>query len=97
MTELTAAQIIWIVKVAFLISIIYMASRIIPAVLEYKKIKYLEVVITTKQCKCNNEPTLFQTFFPESIEVDKEEEKRRNRRGLLEEMGKNGKSERIFK
>ena len=91
MTELTAAQIIWIVKVAFLISIIYMASRIIPAVLEYKKIKYLEVVITTKQCKCNNKPTLFQTFFQRVLKWIKKKKKEETEEDYLRRWAKNGK------
>ena len=35
--ELTAAQIIWLAKTALAISIIYMISKIVPAILEYKK------------------------------------------------------------
>jgi len=50
MTEpITGAQIVYVAKIALIISIIYLIARVVPAILEYKKIKYLEVVITTKQ------------------------------------------------
>jgi len=61
MTEpvtITGAQIIYVAKIALIISIIYLIGRIIPPLIEYKKMKYLEVVITTKHC--DNEPTAFQ-------------------------------------
>ncbi len=59
MTEpITGAQIVYVAKIALVISIIYLISRVVPAILEYKKIKYLEVVITTKQC--DNKLTSFQ-------------------------------------
>ena len=55
---ITGAQIIYVAKIALIISIIYLIGRIIPPLIEYKKMKYLEVVITTKQC--GNELTPFQ-------------------------------------
>jgi len=59
MTEpITGAQIVYVAKIALVISIIYLISRVVPAILEYKKIKYLEVVITTKQC--DSKSTSFQ-------------------------------------
>jgi len=59
MTEpVTGAQIVYVAKIALVISIIYLISRVVPAILEYKKIKYLEVVITTKQC--DSKSTSFQ-------------------------------------
>jgi len=63
MTEptITGAQIIYVTKIALVISIIYLISRVVPAILEYKKMKYLEVVITTKQC--NNELSTFQRIL----------------------------------
>lgn len=59
--ELTATQVMWLAKIALAITIMYMMSKVIPAILEYKKIKYLEVVITTKQCEKHDK--LKQTFF----------------------------------
>ena len=59
MTEpVTGAQIVYVAKIALVISIIYLIARVVPAILEYKKIKYLEVVITTKQC--DSKSTSFQ-------------------------------------
>jgi len=59
MTEpITGAQIVYVAKIALVISIIYLIARVVPAILEYKKIKYLEVVITTKQC--DSKSTSFQ-------------------------------------
>ena len=59
MTEpITGAQIVYVAKIALVISIIYLISRVVPAILEYKKIKYLEVVITTK--RCDSKSTSFQ-------------------------------------
>jgi len=55
---ITGAQIIYVAKIALIISIIYLIAKIIPPILEYKKMKYLEVVITTKHC--DNKPTTFQ-------------------------------------
>jgi len=61
--ELTAAQIIWLAKTALAISIIYMISKIVPAILEYKKIKHLEVVIVKKQCENKSVQDLFQRIL----------------------------------
>jgi len=57
--ELTPEQIMHLAKMCLAAVIAIMVSRVVPAILEFKKIKYLEVVITTKQC--DKEPTL--TFF----------------------------------
>jgi len=55
---ITGAQIVYVAKIALVISIIYLIGRIVPPLIEYKKIKYLEVVITTKQC--DSKSTSFQ-------------------------------------
>ena len=64
MTEpitITGAQIIYVAKIALIISIIYLIGRIVPAILEYKKMKYLKVMIPPRQR--DNELTHFQRML----------------------------------
>ncbi len=72
--ELTATQVMWLAKIALAIAIMYMMSKVIPAILEYKKIKYLEVVITTKQCE-KRDNKLEQTFFQRILSWIKDRKK----------------------
>ena len=92
MTEpitITGAQIIYVAKIALIISIIYLIGRIIPPLIEYKKMKYLEVVITTKHC--DNEPTPFQ----KALKWIKDKRKRETEEDYLRRW-ENKKSGRMF-
>ena len=48
--ELSPEQIIYLAKVALIGVTVIMLSKVIPAILQFKTMKYLEVKITTKQC-----------------------------------------------
>jgi len=90
MTEpITGAQIVYVAKIALVISIIYLISRVVPAILEYKKIKYLEVVITTKQCDSKS------TSFQRVLKWIKDKRKRETEEDYLRRW-ENKKSGRIF-
>lgn len=53
--ELTPEQIIYLAKMALTGVIVIMLSRVIPAILEFRSMKSLEVKIITKQCNGNKE------------------------------------------
>ena len=90
MTEpITGAQIVYVAKIALVISIIYLISRVVPAILEYKKIKYLEVVITTKQCDSKS------TSFQRVLKWIKDKRKRETEEDYLRRW-ENKKSGRMF-
>ena len=90
MTEpVTGAQIVYVAKIALVISIIYLISRVVPAILEYKKIKYLEVVITTKQCDSKS------TSFQRVLKWIKDKRKRETEEDYLRRW-ENKKSGRMF-
>ena len=91
MTEpITGAQIVYVAKIALVISIIYLISRVVPAILEYKKIKYLEVVITTKQCDSKS------TSFQRVLKWIKDRKKRETEEDYLRRWENNKKSGRVF-
>ena len=90
MTEpVTGAQIVYVAKIALVISIIYLIARVVPAILEYKKIKYLEVVITTKQCDSKS------TSFQRVLKWIKDRKKRETEEDYLRRW-ENKKSGRMF-
>ena len=53
--ELTVEQIMHLANMALLAVIVIMISRVIPAILEYKSMKSLEVKIIAKQCNESND------------------------------------------
>ena len=48
--ELSPEQIIFLAKTVLAIVTVIMLGKVIPAILQFKTMKYLEVKITTKQC-----------------------------------------------
>ena len=54
--ELTSEQIIFLAKLILVIVSVIMIGKIIPAILQFKTMKYLEVKITTKQCEERDTP-----------------------------------------
>ena len=58
--DLTPNQIIYLMHLVVLSCFLVLLARVVPAVLEYRSMKFLEVKITTKQCEENNALTLFR-------------------------------------
>ena len=48
--ELSPEQIVYLAQVTLVVVSVIMLSKVIPAILQFKTMKYLEVKITTKQC-----------------------------------------------
>ena len=59
--ELTPEQIIYLAKMALAVVTVIMIGKVIPAILHFKIMKYLEVKITTKQCEERDTP--FKQFI----------------------------------
>jgi len=55
--ELTAEQIMLLAKMVLSGVIVIMLSRVIPAILEYKSMRLLEVKIISKSCSESNDET----------------------------------------
>lgn len=59
--DLSPEQIVFLAKTALAVVTVIMLGKVIPAVLQFKTMKFLEVKITTKQCK--EEVTPFKTIL----------------------------------
>ena len=59
--ELSPEQIVYLAQVTLAVVFVIMLGKVIPAILQFKTMKYLEVKITTKQCE--EELTLFKRFL----------------------------------
>lgn len=51
--DITPDQIIYLMHLVVLTTFLILLTRIVPAILQYKSMKFLEVKITTKQCDEN--------------------------------------------
>ena len=58
--DLTPDQIIYIMHLVVLTCFMVLLTKVVPAFLQYRSMKFLEVKITTKQCEENNALTLFR-------------------------------------
>lgn len=56
--DLTPSQIIYIMHLVVLTCFMVLLTKVVPAILQYQSMKFLEVKITTKQCEENNALTL---------------------------------------
>ena len=54
--NLTSEQIVFLAKTALAVVTVIMIGKIIPAVLQFKTMKYIELKITTKQCEESDIP-----------------------------------------
>ena len=59
--ELNPEQIVYLAQVMLAVVSVIMLGKVIPAILQFKTMKFLEVKISTKQCK--EEVTLFKRFL----------------------------------
>ena len=53
-------QIIYLMHLVLIACFLILLTRLIPAILQYRSMKFIEVKITTKQCEENNALTLFR-------------------------------------
>ena len=58
--NLTPDEIIYLMHLVIIACFLVFLTRLIPAILQYRSMKFLEVKITTKQCEENNALTLFK-------------------------------------
>ena len=58
--DLTPDQIIYLMNLVVLICFIVLLTKVVPGILQYRSMKFIEVKITTKQCEENNALTLFR-------------------------------------
>ena len=58
--DLTPDQIIYLMHLVLIACFLILLTRVVPAFLQYRSMKFLEVKITTKQCEENNALTLFR-------------------------------------
>lgn len=54
--ELTPEQIVFLAKMVLVIVSVIMLSKVIPAILQFKAMRSLEVTITTKHCEERDTP-----------------------------------------
>lgn len=59
--DLSPEQIIYLAQITLAVTTIIMLNRVIPAILQFKTMKFLEVKITTQQC--GEEVTPFNRFL----------------------------------
>lgn len=59
--DLSPEQIVYLAQVMLAVVTVIMLGKVIPAILQFKTMKFLEVKITTKQC--NEEVTPFQRLL----------------------------------
>ena len=59
--ELSPEQIVYLAQLALAATIAIMISKVIPAMLQFRTMKFLEVKITTKQCE--ERDTVFQKIL----------------------------------
>lgn len=60
--NLTPNQIIYLMHLVVLVTSLVLVTKVVPAVLQYKSMRFLEVKITTKQCEENKALTLLRKF-----------------------------------
>lgn len=60
--NLTPDQIIYLMHLVVLVTSLVLVTKVVPAILQYRSIKFLEVKITTKQCEENKALTLLRKF-----------------------------------
>lgn len=60
--NLTPNQIIYLMHLVVLVTSLVLITKLVPAILQYKSMRFLEVKITTKQCEENNALTLLRKF-----------------------------------
>ena len=60
--NLTPDQIIYLMHLVVLTCFLILVTKVVPAILQYRSMKFLEVKITTKQCEENKVLTLFRKF-----------------------------------
>ena len=58
--DLTPSQIIYLMHLVIIACFLILLTRVIPAFLQYRSMKFIEVKIMTKQCEENNALTLFR-------------------------------------
>ena len=58
--DLTPSQIIYLMHLVIIACFLILLTRVVPAFLQYRSMKFIEVKITTKQCEENNALTLFR-------------------------------------
>ena len=58
--DLTSSQIIYLMHLVVLTSFLILLTKVVPAILQYQSMKFIEVKITTKQCEGSNALTLFR-------------------------------------
>jgi len=58
--DLTPSQIIYLMHLVVLTCFLILVTKIVPAILQYRSMKFLEVKIMTKQCEENKVLTLFR-------------------------------------
>ena len=60
--NLTPDQIIYLMHLVVLTCFMILLAKVVPAFLQYRTMKFLEVKITTKQCEENKALTLLRRF-----------------------------------
>lgn len=60
--NLTPDQIIYLMHLVVLVTSLVLVTKVVPAILQYRSMKFLEVKITTKQCEENKALTLLRKF-----------------------------------
>lgn len=54
--DLSPEQIVYLAQVMLAVVTMVMLSKVIPAILQFRTMKFLEVKISTKQCEENDSP-----------------------------------------